>query len=138
MLVRTRGSDAPLSEQEISHRDEQRTLGLDYFVQPGATYVVYGLEWHDDEVWYLLENPTGYLQAVPAIFFELIDSRVSRHWVMSVRGRAAFLYPRAVADDEFFLDGLSDLDPEYVAKWKPVQRMLEQEAASRADDGSPQ
>lgn len=104
---------------------EQR---LDYFIEPDTEYTVYGLEWHDDDTWFLVANISGYLEAVPAMFFTVLDGHLSRNWVLTVRGRAAFMYPEEIARDADFLDRLSDLEPSYVLKWARLRRELDDEA----------
>jgi hypothetical protein len=130
MRVRVLPSPEHLDDVAATRWKMLHELHNDYFLFPGREFTVYGLRFADNDVWFLLHNPTGYLQEVSSIFFDVVDRRVSGHWVFRSEGLGARLFPPDLMDDPYFIDALGDLEPSYVHKWATLQKMLDGEALS--------
>ncbi len=120
-----------------------RQFGDEYFSQrgyadldEGREYVVYGLRmtvgsanagaslWVD-----VMGDLFDWPISVPLGMFEVVDSRVSRHWVLTVDDGDVTLQPPSFAKFGYF-SLLVDRDPDVVADFEQISRLLGSEFSS--------
>ena len=106
-----------------------------FHVQAGATYTVLGLTFHIRSNLYgttatvEIADDEGHLATVPLCLFEVVDDRISRHWIIrSWDDGTVALWPRSFFS-EFYRDDLSEGMPDVAADYERVKRLIEAEAS---------
>lgn len=93
-------------------------------------YVVYGLSWHQHQLFYdgqkvlcELVNDYGNLISVPIDILSVVDSRVPDIWRIEKRDGSVFLWPEIFLE-RFFFDDFSEGLPEAVKAFRSLQVLL--------------
>jgi hypothetical protein len=91
----------------------------------GQAYWVYGLAILSGEPWVYILDTSKYLRPVPLCLFEIIDRRISKYWVVKLHldGNISMSYP-TIVDNPYYLDDLSEYDPEIVKDFQKIQELL--------------
>jgi hypothetical protein len=120
--------------------DDQKKLLLvkdpapEYQLRVGGEYLVLGLTFllpalpHGGGARYEILNDHGKCRSIPAFLFELVDSRVSKHWVARQDDDGAVLLWPTEFYARFFHDDLSEGAPETVQTFSKVVELLQQES----------
>jgi hypothetical protein len=110
-----------------------RATGFDgRFASVGSVLPVYGIEFASGNVFYRLANsPDGrYSILCLGALFEIVDSRISRHWqCRALSGGKIVLWPSSWFV-ECYHDRLSEGDPTVVADFARVKCLLDEEGSS--------
>jgi hypothetical protein len=105
----------------------------EFFVTVGKTYVVYGVEFARNQVWYYIddENHHWYPIRKPAPLFQIADSRLSKYWTLRVSegkyGSVAWLFFQEFISDALFYDRLTDRLEAEVRVFKERKRQMDEE-----------
>ncbi|MEX0654481.1 MAG: hypothetical protein WD534_03380, partial [Phycisphaeraceae bacterium] len=101
----------------------------------GQRFWVYGISAYEGQVRYCLRDSPLILQIgqLPACLFEVIDDHTPSSWVVKIdHAMALSILPKQFAID-YFLDRLSDSDPEYVECFKRYREEVRRSLAPRDD-----
>jgi hypothetical protein len=104
--------------------------GPTYRITPGKEYVVLGLTVSNDKAsrkFWIKDDPGHYFVVMPSELFDIVDPRVSKHWVVHFSEEAVAISAREFLSPTF-LDELTDFEEESVAIFKKVSRLIEDEA----------
>jgi hypothetical protein len=110
-----------------------RAIGFNgRFAPVGTVLTVYGIEFASGNVFYRVANPPEgrYSILCLGLLFEIVDSRISRHWECRVTSAGKIVLWPASWFVEFYHDRLSDGEPTIVANFAKVKHLLEEEASS--------
>jgi hypothetical protein len=96
----------------------------------GKEYVVLGLSLSSGDpninLW-IKDDPGNYFVSTPQDLFEVIESRVSRHWEVKIDSTGTAIGPKEFLKP-LFLDKLTNLEERQVTLFRSVTALLEQEA----------
>lgn len=118
-----------LVKKNISCPDEDSSLNL----KIGREYLVYGITLRDNiPLYYLLDNDEDdYPTPLPAVFFEISDDRLSKHWALFYEfgsfGASTDLLVREWGEDENFYWNLVEGEEEEIEKFKNIRKLVENE-----------
>lgn len=109
---------------------------VDFFIELDAEYTVYGLTLREGYIWYYIcdKHFTYFPRWKPSPFFDVIDSRLSRYWIYSLK--KADNYPQAYPIITFpewannhpdFYDRLSDGEEQEVAIFRSYKEQMDLE-----------
>lgn len=109
-------------------------LNMQDFLNLGEEYIVFAIT---------IQKHTTYIQiyidkkliSVPLELFEIIDSRVSKYWLVSYINSTTRFWPNEFYQ-EFFHDDLFEEVPEIVLKFNNVKNKIEKEFISSLIDGA--
>lgn len=118
--------------------DQKSQLGVkdpspEYELRVGSEYLVLGITFllptppHGGGVRYEILNDYGKCRSIPAFLFELVDRRVSKHWVARQDDDGALLLWPEAFYSEFFHDDLSEGRAQAVLVFSSIVEMLRQE-----------
>ncbi|CAI8766452.1 SMI1/KNR4 family protein [Pseudomonas sp. IT-P2] len=102
-------------------------------LQIGKEYIVYGIEFRDNQPWYYLcsETHDEYPIPVAADFFEIVDSRLSRHWKLCFLALKSKPESKLVfaewASDIHFYENLINGDKQATAIFSKYRKLMEAE-----------
>ena len=127
------------------------TPSTDFPLRPGKDYVVFALTLRRGGVWYYVMDEAGVEYPVwyPAPLFEVIDARVSRHWLFGFTdqglrsGSAIFAFSEWARNPADYYDRLSDGEATAVQLFREYEELMTLEfrdsdvdaAAEELDDG---
>ncbi|MES2800193.1 MAG: hypothetical protein V4638_09275 [Bacteroidota bacterium] len=121
------------SKEEISLLKESE--GEILFLESGSEYQVMGFYQRKGESYFILEVHNYYPISYNAAFFEIIDSRVSQHWVLSIdygSGDLSLMFEDWIKIPNFmnfFLDGDIDEDEKFfeLREYIYYKRLIDEE-----------
>lgn len=107
------------------------------FAQPpivaGKEYVAYALEVRDGRIWFYIHDESGlvYPNPYPSPFFELVDARPSRYWILGYdqnggEKRIELAFPEWT-NDPFFHGRLFEGDPAALACFASYKARMDRE-----------
>jgi hypothetical protein len=103
--------------------------GVKYRITSGSEYVVLGLSVSLEKTgvrFWIKDDPGNYFVKIPHELFELVNSHVSRYWVIKL-GVAGL----AISAEEFlsptFLDDLTDFNSDSLSIFKKISNLIERE-----------
>ena len=91
----------------------------DFYIDLNAEYTVYGLTVRDTCIWYYISDSsfTYYPKWKPSFLFEVIDPRLSRYWIYSLKKLPNYSHPHPIItfpewanNHPDFYDKLTDKD----------------------------
>ncbi len=109
--IDNRGSALP--EQYLDTRRNMRS-DTEFSTVIGNEYVVYGVEFSNNQVWYYIYDQLNrrYPVRKPAPLFQIVDHRLSKYWSVGVsegkHGSVGWLFFEEFFSDKFFYDRLTD------------------------------
>lgn len=107
----------------------------DFHVTVGKVYVVLGISFNFNDPsrrYSMVEivNDYGHLSSVLLILFEIVDSHVSKYWLVREIASNIFTFWPPDFYTEYFHDDLSEDVPEVVERFAAVRKAIELESAS--------
>lgn len=128
--------DVPESIFSSSEFNSEAGRRAEFSLRIGREYTVYGATIRDNCIWYYLcrEHFTYYPRWYPSPFFDVIDSRISRHWVYSYKkldnyGEAypILTFSEWANDHPDFYDRLTDEEEEEVEIFSTYKELMDLE-----------
>ncbi|WP_306353312.1 hypothetical protein [Flavobacterium sp. '19STA2R22 D10 B1'] len=98
---------------------------MEGFLNIGDEYIVYGLTMQKN-IMYVQIYIDNKLISIPIELFEVIDSRVSRYWLVTYTNITTRFWPNEFYQ-EYFHDDLFEEVPETVSKFNDVRNKIENE-----------
>ena len=96
-------------------------------ITPGKQYLVLGMQSTLGNLWIELQGDTGNLISVPLCLFEIMDGRVSRHWIFKRWKDYDFtLWPESFYQ-EYYHDDLLEGVPNVVSDFRRLLNLLNAE-----------
>lgn len=95
------------------------------FLNIGDEYIVYGLTMQNTII-YVQIYIDNKLISIPIELFEIIDSRVSKYWLVTYTDITTRFWPNEFYQ-EYFHDDLFEEIPEIVSKFNDVKNKIENE-----------
>jgi hypothetical protein len=111
----------------------------EFFITVGKTYVVYGLRFLSEQVWYYIDDDHKgwYPIRKPAPLFQVIDPQLSRYWSIRVsesnRGSNVLLAFHEWVSEPRFYDRLTDREDQEVKIFAERKRQMDEEFAGHAE-----
>lgn len=109
---------------------------LDFYVDVGSEYTVYGMTVRNDSIWYYICDRvfTYFPRWKPAPFFEVIDSRLSKYWIYSCKKNENYsqaypiiTFPEWTDNHPDFYDKLTDGEDREVEIFKNYKELMDLE-----------
>ena len=110
-----------------------RAIGVNGRLAPiGTVLTVYGIEFAWGNIFYRVADPPDGRHSILCLglLFEIVDSRISRHWECRIVPEGKIVLWPASWFVEFYHDQLSEGEPTIVADFTGVKHLLEEEASS--------
>jgi hypothetical protein len=111
----------------------------EFFVTVGRTYLVYAMRFFSNQVWYYIDNDhhLWYPDGIPAPLFQVVDSRLSKHWGVRVsesdRSTNVLVAFEEWLSVPLFYDRLSDRRDHEVERFKERKRQMDEEFLEQAE-----
>ena len=107
----------------------------------GTEYLVYALTIRRGQVWYYVldERRLGYPIWHPAMLFDVVDGRISRHWLFAMPeqgvrdGDVLFAFPEWTRDPVGYYDQLSNGDAKALGVFDRFRALMDLEFAGDVD-----
>ena len=97
----------------------------DFGVTAGQNYLVYGIAILGGEPWVYILSSSNYLRPVPLCLFEIVDSRVSQHWIVKNNSDGGIeISCPSIINNPYYLDDLSENDLDTVKDFQKIQQIL--------------
>lgn len=102
-------------------------------LEVGDIYTVYGVEFWENNPWYYLcADGVEYPKPYPNVFFEIVDKRLSKHWVLNSEvGRSGDTHTSLVikewAADRSFYERAIDGDKEALGLFNFSRKVMDME-----------
>ncbi len=126
--------------QEVFRSNNVTNKGVDFFLKQNAEYVVYGITLRNTCFWYYVcdEYFTYFPRWKPSPFFEVIDQRLSRHWICTYKKHKNYTqafpiitFPEWANNHPDFYDKLSNGNENEVNIFKSYKELMDLEFPDR-------
>ena len=115
--------------KEFIHLEDDEELSL----KLGEEYTVYGIVFYNNYPFYYVfdDMNDNYPRHFPAVFFEIIDYKLSKHWILSYgyknhESTSAFLI-KDWAEDSSFYEKLIEGEEEQIKKMDYYKKLIDKE-----------
>lgn len=106
-----------------------RVGNIRYRFTVGKEYIVLGISHsggtEGTKLW-IKDDPGNYFVPTPLNLFEIVDPKVSSHWIVKIESDKILISARDFLDP-LFLDGLTNMDQKCVDVFRRISSMLEAE-----------
>lgn len=96
----------------------------------GKEYIVYGIHSSLGNTWYFIadDDYIDYPVCVLAVFFKIIDPRISKYWHFDIDKNGDFsLWSPSWNQIEYYFDRLTDGEPDIVEDFKKIKEQIDLE-----------
>ena len=133
MKIKCISNKKTYSQKSISSRGQISKQDLEYeFLDIETEYNVYGIIVNQGKIWYYICDRVhnSFPVARPDFMFEIIDNRLSRHWVFGIiegfENFPVWIFPEWV-NESYFQDNLTDGEEREVRIFKSYRELMDLE-----------